>query len=167
MIMGEEIEDSLGATREGSTTDWTGTTIAPALGDTKGTPFQGGAVTEVRAGDATGMERERKRGAPRSLKPLAKKRAVAILPGEVSSVETSDRTCFGQRKRAKGLPIIEGVVDTVFEKREWNTKRLQEELRRRGLPIYGTNAEKRNRLIAHMQGLLDNGGDMSPEGKDK
>ena len=73
VIMGEEIEDSLGATKEGSATDWTGTTIAPALSDTKETTFQGGAVTEVRAGDATGVERERKRGAPRSLKPPAKK----------------------------------------------------------------------------------------------
>ena len=116
MMMVEETQDSLGGAREGSTTDWTGTTIPPLLNDTNDSVLQGGGENEARAAEGTGVGR--KREIPTTLNPPAKKRAALILPREVSSVETSDRTCCAQRKRVEGLAIFEGVADTVFGKKE-------------------------------------------------
>ena len=65
---------------------------------------------------------------------------------------SSERTSCAQRQREKALALVEGVAGAIFEWNEWTTRKLQDELRRQGLPIYGTKAEKRNRLIAFTQG---------------
>ena len=110
------------------------------------------------------MEWKRKRVALCSPPGGEKKRAMLILPRNIeSSADASDHTCCAQAKRVEGLAIVENVASNVFEKPEWNTKKSQEELKRRGLPIYGIKAQKRNRLIAHMQGHRGSGGQMSPE----
>ena len=154
----DEVEEIKQAQEEGSTTGWTGTTLAPTTAE----------ASEKGSAGAKGnrMDWKRKRVALCSPPGAEKKRAMLILPRHIeSSADTSDQTCCAQAKRVEGLAIVENVASNVFERREWNTKKLREELKRRGLPIYGTKSQKRNRLIAHMQGHRGSGSNMSPECK--
>ena len=148
------------AQRESSTTGWTGSTLSPLANEALGT--QKGKETEL----AEVTDSERKRVAPFPALGATRKRSILILPRSIETSATeSEQTCCIRAKRKEGLAIVEGVASNVFERKEWNTKKLQEELRRRGLPIYGTKAQKRNRLIAHMQGPVGDGRMQSPEDK--